>query len=56
MSKVKNTSDRPDGRYKLETVSIKEIIEKYPDKVVEAIDRKRDTILVLDTCKIRFMK
>jgi len=51
-----NTSDRPDGKYKLETISIKEIAEKYPDKVMGAIDREKDIVLVLDTCRIRFMK
>lgn len=42
--------------YRIEQVSIKEIMDKYPDKVVQAIDRDNDTVLVLDTCKIVFRK
>ena len=46
----------PDGHYKLENISIKEIMNKYPDKVMDAVDREKDTVLVLDTCKIVFRK
>ena len=46
----------PDGHYKLENISIKEIMNKYPDKVMDAVDRKKDTVLVMDTCKIVFRK
>jgi len=46
----------PDGHYKLPHISISEIAEKYPDKVVEVIDRERDVVLILDTCKIIFTK
>jgi len=42
--------------YRIENVSIKEIMNKYPDKVIDAVDRKIDTVLVLDTCKIIFKK
>ena len=41
---------------RLEKISIKEISSKYPDKVVGVIDRRNDSILILDTCKIIFKK
>jgi len=42
----------------LENISIKEIMNKYPDKVIKkgVIDRERDTVLILDTCKIIIRK
>jgi len=46
----------PDGHYKLGNISIKEIMDKYPDKVMYAVDRKKETLLVLDNCKIIFRK
>ena len=52
----KKKQEFPDGRYRLENISIKEIMNKYPDKVMYAIDRKKETILVMDTCKIIFRK
>ena len=44
--------------YLLENISIKEIMNKYPDKVIKkgVIDRERDTVLILDTCKIIIRK
>ena len=44
--------------YLLENISIKEIMDKYPDKVIKkgVIDRERDTVLILDTCKIIIRK
>jgi len=31
-------------------------MNKYPDKVVDIIDRERDIVVVLDTCKIIMRK
>ena len=50
MSKNKNK----DNRYRLENISIKEIVDKYPDKYVETLQKGKNTVLVLDTCKIVF--
>ena len=51
-----DTIELPDGDYNLTQVSVKELIDKYPDKVMEIIDRKRDVVIVLDTCKIIMRK
>tara|TARA_R110002020_G_scaffold151372_1_gene328399 strand:+ start:1071 stop:1229 length:159 start_codon:yes stop_codon:yes gene_type:complete len=51
-----DTINLPDGDYNLTQVSVKELIDKYPDKVMEIIDRKRDVVIVLDTCKIIMRK
>ena len=48
--------DLPDGDYSLAKVDIKEIVDKYPDKVVDIIDRERDVVIVMDTCKIILRK
>ena len=50
------TIDIPDGDYNLTQVTIKEIIDKYPDKVVDIINRRKDVVIVLDTCKIIMRK
>jgi len=50
MSKNKNK----DNRYRLENISIKEIVDKYPDKYVKTLQKGKNTVLVLDTCKIVF--
>lgn len=50
MSKNKNK----DNRYRLSKISVMEIIDKYPDKYVETLQKGKNTILVLDTCKIVF--
>ena len=44
--------DLPDGDYSLTKVDIKEIVDKYPDKVVDIIDRERDVVIVMDTSKL----
>ena len=46
----------PDGRYSLESLQAKEIMDKYPDKVVAVKDQRNQIILILDTCKIVFRK
>jgi|TARA_R100000687_G_scaffold67178_1_gene56248 hypothetical protein len=51
-----DTIELPDGDYNLTQVSVKELIDKYPDKVMDIIDRKRDVVIVLDTCKIIMRK
>jgi hypothetical protein len=43
-----------DNRYRLQEISIKEIINKYPDKYVGTYQRGKHTVLTLDTCKIVF--
>ncbi len=56
INELRQQSNMPDGDYSLETVTIKEIINKYPDKVVDIIDRERDIVVVMDTCKIIMRK
>lgn len=51
-----NKPSMENGHYKIESVSIKEIMDKYPDKVVGAENRKNESVLILDTCKIIFRK
>ena len=46
----------PDAEWSLTRVDIKEIINKYPDKVVDIIDRERDVVIVMDTCRIVLRK
>jgi|TARA_R100001530_G_scaffold39832_1_gene30706 hypothetical protein len=48
--------DLPEGDYSLTRVGIKEIVDKYPDKVVDIIDRERDVVIVMDTCKLILRK
>ena len=50
------TIDIPDGDYNLTQVTVKEIMDKYPDKVMDVINRKKDVVIVLDTCKIIMRK
>ena len=47
-----------DVHYLLKNITIKEIMNKYPDMVMKkgVIDRERDTVLILDTCKIIIRK
>ena len=52
MTKKKNINK--DSRYRLQDISIKEIINKYPDKYVGTHQRGKHTVLTLDTCKIVF--
>ena len=56
INELRDQSKMPDGNYRLETVTIKEIMNKYPDKVVDVIDRGRDIVVVMDTCKIIMRK
>jgi len=56
INELRQQSNIPDGDYALETVTIKEIMNKYPDKVVDILDRERDIVVVMDTCKIIMRK
>ena len=56
INELRDQSNMPDGDYALETITIKEIMNKYPDKVVDVIDRERDIVVVMDTCKIIMRK
>ena len=51
---VKKKNINKDSRYRLQDISIKEIINKYPDKYVDTYQRGKNTVLTLDTCKIVF--
>ena len=46
----------PDAEWSLTRVDIKDIIDKYPDKVVDIIDRERDVVIVMDTCRLIMRK
>jgi hypothetical protein len=56
MSRHHNKHSAVDNQFRLDSVGIKEIIKKYPDKVVEVVHRDRDVVLVLDTCRIVYSK
>ena len=46
----------PDAEWSLSRIDIKDIIDKYPDKVVDVIDRGRDVLIVMDTSKLILRK
>ena len=48
--------DIPDGNYVLKNINVKELMDKYPDKVVDIIDRKKDIVVIMDTCRIVIKK
>ena len=48
--------DVPDAEWSLSRIDIKEIINKYPDKVVDVIDRGKNVLIVMDTCKLILRK
>ena len=56
INEMRNQSRLPDGDYVLESMNIKEIVDKYPDKIVDVIDRKKDVVIIMDTCRIVFKK
>ena len=41
-------------QFRLGHVTIKEIMDKYPDKVVDVYTEGKNAVLVLDTCRIKF--
>jgi len=51
--KLKKIQEKPNV-FRLEKLTIKEIMEKYPDKVVDIYSEGKDAVLILDTCRIRF--
>ena len=34
----------------------RKILTKYPDKVVSVVDRDRDTVVIMDTCRLILVK
>ena len=53
MMKKANKHTEPQ-RYRLNNISVKEIKDKYPDKIVDAHVENGRLVLVLDTCRIKF--
>ena len=41
-------------RYRLNNISMGEIKNKYPDKVIDAYAENGRLVVVLDTCRIKF--
>lgn len=41
--------------YRLDKISIKGIVDKYPDKVVDAYSEGKNSVLVLENMRIKFM-
>ena len=41
-------------RYRLNNVSMREIKDKYPDKIVDAYAEDGRLVIQLDTCRIKF--
>ena len=46
--------DKSVTTYRLEKISMKEIVDKYPDKVVDAYTEGKNAVLVLDNMRIKF--
>ena len=46
--------NKPINRHTLDNLSIKEIIDKFPDKVMSVEQRNGATYLQLDTCMVIF--
>lgn len=46
--------DPEHNQFRLNKLTIKEIIDKYPDKYVDAYMEGNNAVLVLDTCRIKF--
>lgn len=46
--------DKPVTTYLLEKLSMKEIVDKYPDKVVNVYNEGKYAVLVLDNMRIKF--
>ena len=41
-------------RYRLGNISMREIKDKYPDKIIDAYAEDGRLVLVLDTCRLKF--
>jgi hypothetical protein len=48
------SKDKSVTTYRLEKISMKEIVDKYPDKVVDAYTEGKNAVLVLDNMRIKF--
>ena len=46
--------NKPINRHTLDNLSIKEIVDKFPDKVISIEQRNKATYLQLDSCMIIF--
>ena len=53
MKNLKNKSE-PVVFERLEEVSLSEIKNKYPDKVIDAYAEDQRLVIVLDTCRLKF--
>ena len=51
-----DTIDIPDGDYNLKQLTVKEFVDKFPDKLVKVINRKKNVIIILDNCKVIMRK
>ena len=53
MANIRNVNT-PVNRHVLDNLTIKEIMDKFPDKVISVEQRNRATYLQLDSCMIIF--
>ena len=51
----KKRKNSPDGSYRLNSLTIKEITCKYKDKFVGGRTENGRAVLMLDTCKIKYV-
>jgi hypothetical protein len=42
-------------QFRLNSLTVGEIMDKYPDKVVDSYSEGKHFVLVLDTCRIKFI-
>ena len=42
------------NQFRLKSVTVGEIMDKYPDKVVDSYSEGKHFVLVLDACRIKF--
>ena len=56
MKKIEISKDMRSSytQFRLGHISIKEIMDKYPDKVVDVYTEGKNAVMVLDTCRIKF--
>ena len=48
------SKDKSVTTYRLEKISMKEIVDKYPDKIVDVYNEGKNAVLVLDNMRIKF--
>ena len=51
----KKKKNRPDGSYRLNSLSIKEITSKYKDKYMGVRTENGRAVLILNTCRIKYV-